>query len=203
MAMYIGLTGFAGTGKDTVAGLLAETANRHGFRVFRYNLSEEIKEELDRRGEDGALASRATLIQVGNELRATYENGVLAQRMAKRILSMRPTNETEPTLFVIAGIRSPFEADVFRSEWGKLFRLLAVETALEVRTGRMARRGQYHDDTDRSTQLEEADQAIGIRESLKLSDWTIENNGSVENLRHQVEILFERIVLVRHNSTNP
>jgi dephospho-CoA kinase len=201
--MYIGLTGFAGTGKDTVASLLTEAANRHGFRVFGYNLSEVIKEELDRRGEDGALASRATLIQVGNELRATDENGVLARRMAKRIRSICPTNESEPALFVIAGIRSPFEADVFRAEWGKLFRLLAVETAFEVRIGRMAKRGQYHDDTNRSTQLEEADQAIGIRESIELSDWTIENNSSVEHLRHQVETLFERIVLARHNSTNP
>jgi dephospho-CoA kinase len=46
MRVYIGLTGFSGSGKGTVASMLASFAADHDVHVLRYSLSEEIREIL-------------------------------------------------------------------------------------------------------------------------------------------------------------
>jgi len=72
MGAYIGITGLSCTGKDTIADMLAGITCTRGVRVFRYRLSDEILQELARRGIPAESISRALLIETGNEMRAKW-----------------------------------------------------------------------------------------------------------------------------------
>ena len=187
----IGLTGMLGAGKDTVGKLIADLAGAHKVHVRSYNLSDEIREELARRGQAGDNATRSTLIAVGNELRATCGGGVLAERiLAKERVQI--AENSGPDLVIAAGIRNPEEVKAFRKEWGSTFTfiMVAVESSPQVRAARLAARSQYQEDANSSAEVEKADQAIGIDACAKMSDWHIKNDGGVEQLQADVYDFF-------------
>jgi len=189
--VYIGLTGLLGAGKDTVGKLMADLARAHKVRVRCYNLSDEIREELVRRGQAGDGASRSTLIAVGNELRATFGGGVLAERIIAKDRAHIVENDG-PDLVIAAGIRNPEEVRAFRNEWGRAstFILVAVESFPEARAARLTTRSQYREDATSSSEVEQADQAIGIDACTQMSDWHIRNDGEVEQLQADVYDFF-------------
>jgi len=191
--VYVGLTGLFGAGKDTVGKLMADLARAHQVHVRCYNLSDEIRDELIRRGQVGDDASRAILIAVGNELRATFGGGVLAERIiAKERVHIAENGG--PDLVIVAGIRNPEEVRIFRNEWGNPFTfvMVAVESFPEVRAIRLAARSQYREDAILSSEVEQADQAIGIDVCAQMSDWHIRNDGGVEQLQTDVHDFFAR-----------
>ncbi len=190
--VYIGLTGMLGAGKDTVGKLIADLAGAHKVHVRSYNLSDEIREELARRGQAGDSASRSTLIAVGNELRATFGGGVLAERIiAKERVQI--AENSGPDLVIAAGIRNPEEVKAFRKEWGlSTFIMVAVESSRKVRVARLTGRSQYREDASSSSEVEKADQAIGIDACAQMSDWHIRNDGGVEQLQADVYDFFVR-----------
>jgi len=180
-----------GAGKDTVGKLIADLAGAHKVHVRSYNLSDEIREELARRGQAGDNATRSTLIAVGNELRATCGGGVLAERiLAKERVQI--AENSGPDLVIAAGIRNPEEVKAFRKEWGSAFTfiMVAVESSPQVRAARLAARSQYQEDANSSAEVEKADQAIGIDACAKMSDWHIKNDGGVEQLQADVYDFF-------------
>jgi len=179
------------TGKNTVADILTDLARVHGMCVFRYNLSDEVREELVRRGRMEDSVSRMTLIEVANELRAAYGGGVLAGRIVAKEVGIRSTEDSRPSLVVVTGIRNPDEVRTFRDEWGTRFILVAVETSQEVRTIRKTSRGQYREDVNLSSDVEQADQAIGIPLCEQMSDWHIRNEDTFEELKAAVQVFFE------------
>jgi len=191
--VYVGLTGLLGAGKDTVGKLIAGLARAHKVHVRCYNLSDEIRDELIRRGQVRGGASRSTLIAVGNELRATFGGGVLAERIiAKERVHI--SENGGPDLVIVAGIRNPEEVRTFRNEWGNPFTfiMVAVESFPEVRAIRLAARSQYREDAILSSEVEQADQAIGIDVCAQMSDWHIRNDGGVEQLQADVHDFFAR-----------
>jgi dephospho-CoA kinase len=192
MKAYIGITGLSGTGKDTVGNMLADLAETYGIRVYRYNLSDEIRDVLARRGIVGGSASRSMLIEVGNELRATYGGGTLADRIVMKDLEIRRIESCKPNLVIVTGIRNPGEVETFRREWGKRFKLVTVEASQEVRARRVASREQYQEDAGLSDEVEQADQAIGIIDCERMSDWHIRNEVSLNELKTAIQTFFER-----------
>jgi hypothetical protein len=182
-----------GAGKDTVGKLIADLARAHKVHVRCYNLSDEIREELARRGQSGDVASRATLIAVGNELRATFGGGVLAERIIAKE-GAHVAGDGGPSLVIAAGIRNPEEVEAFRKEWGhaSTFIMVAVESLPAVRAARLTTRSQYREDAVSSSEVEQADQAIGIDACAQMSDWHIRNDGGVEQLQADVYDFFVR-----------
>jgi dephospho-CoA kinase len=191
--VYVGLTGLSGAGKDTVGKLMADLARAHQVHVRCYNLSDEIRDELVRRGQVGDAASRSTLIAVGNELRTTFGGGVLAERIIAKERVYIAENGG-PDLVIAAGIRNPEEVKAFRNEWGHphTFIMVAVESFSEIRAIRLASRSQYREDAILSREVEQADQAIGIDACAQMSDWHIRNDGGVEQLQAGVYDFFAR-----------
>lgn len=191
----IGLTGLSGTGKDTVRRIIADLATAHGVNVRCFNLSDEVREELSRRGDSESNTSRSKLIATGNELRATYGSGILAWRviMKERNSSVHNGNGQ---LIIVAGIRNPEEVIALRDEWNhpNRFKLLVVESTQEARSARLALRGQYQEDASIFGMVEQADQAIGINSCVEMADWSIRNDGSIDQLYAEVRKVFISII---------
>ena len=91
--MIFGITGYYGSGKDSVA----RYSESKGF--IHYSLSDEIRFELKEREIE---ITRDNLIKLGNELRAEIGPNVLANKIIKRL---------EPNQnYIITSIRNPHEA---------------------------------------------------------------------------------------------
>ena len=121
--MIIGLTGKNGAGKGEVARFLTESGYEY------HSLSDILREELAARGEQ---VTREVLIGIGNELRANYGAGVLAERTLKKL--------GVETHAVVDSIRNPFEVEALRRRLS--FYLLSVDADPKVRFERALARNR-------------------------------------------------------------
>ena len=120
--MILGLTGTNGAGKTA----LSEYLRTRGFEY--YSLSDEIREELGRRGE---TATRENLIGMGNRLRREFGPAVLAERVKARLQPGRNV--------VVDSVRNPAEVESLRRLPD--FHLLYLDAPVEVRYARARQRG--------------------------------------------------------------
>jgi dCMP deaminase len=181
--MVIGLTGRNAAGKGEVARYLES-------RGFEYHsLSDELRAEIRRRSQE---ISRDRLIAVGNELRAAYGAGVLAERVLQRLGSERN--------YVVDSIRNPAEVEVLRRR--KDFTLLAVEADQALRFERSRRRSREGAPPtleqfvlEEARELESADpttqQLVATR---RLADRTLVNDGSIEELHRHLDQLLPALM---------
>src|SRR5688500_14847044 len=176
--MIIGLTGRNAAGK----GEIAQYLKARGFEYF--SLSDEIREEIRRRGEE---ISRESLINVGNELRARSGPGVLAERVLPRLERARNV--------VVDSIRNPFEVEILRRR--KDFSLLAVEADHGVRFERGKSRGREGPARTLDQFLKEEERELASNDPTtqqllateRLADIKISNNGTLEELQHKLDAL--------------
>ena len=173
--MIIGLTGKNGSGKGEVAAYLKERS----FELA--SLSDALRDELKRRG---LASSRENLIAVGNELRARYGPGVLAERILAALAEHRH--------HVVDSIRNPGEVEVLRRRPD--FKLLCVRAPLALRFQRSQARGRLGDGATLEAfarlEEEELDRGAPERQRLdrveELADAVIENDGTLEQLHQRL-----------------
>lgn len=176
--MIIGLTGKNAAGKGEVATVLKEG----GFQYL--SLSDMLREELKSRGLE---VSRENLIQVGRELRERLGGGILADKVLQHI-------EVDKN-YIIDSIRNPSEVEVLRRR--QTFRLVSVISSPETRFERIKARGREGDpDNLEDFNKLEAREAVSedpnaqqLNATVKLADVELENDGSLDDLRHQVREL--------------
>ena len=173
--MVIGLTGRNASGK----GLVAEFLQAKGFDYL--SLSDFIREEVTKRGHE---VTRERLIEVGRDLRARFGNGYLARQILKQL--------DEDRNYVVDSFRHPEEVEEFRNRSD--FQLLALEAAAKTRYQRIKARARESDpvEFEEFLRLEEEEiaskqsQGQKLEESARLADFTVENNGTKEELCAQV-----------------
>jgi dCMP deaminase len=177
--MIIGLTGKNGAGKTEVSNYLIG----RGFEF--HSLSDEIREEALKRGK---TITRELLTELGNELRARFGAGILAERILGHLGHDRN--------YVIDSIRNPVEVEVLRRR--KDFLLMGIDAGQAARFERSRLRGregapqgleQFILEEER--ELQSADpakqQLLATRE---MADVVISNDGSIEELQRKLgEIL--------------
>jgi dCMP deaminase len=174
--MIIGLTGTNGAGKTAVA----EYLKSKNFQF--YSLSDEIREELAGQGKE---ATRANLIEAGNQLRAEYGPAVLAERIKARL---RPDWN-----YVIDSIRNPYEVRALRA--ARDFRLLHVDAPVELRYDRVRQRGGARTPAsfEEFVELERQELASAnpanqqLRATYELADLTVSNGGTLGELESQLD----------------
>jgi dCMP deaminase len=181
--MIIGLTGPNAAGKTEVGQYL----KARGFDY--HSLSDAIREEAAKRGRE---ITREVLIEAGNELRARFGPGVLAERILHRLEPDRN--------YVVDSIRNPAEVEVLRRR--KDFTLLAVQADRKIRFERSRARGregaaqtleQFALEEER--ELESKDPASQqLVATQRLADLTLYNNGSLEELHRQLDTLVPRLM---------
>ena len=169
----IGLTGTNAAGKGEVAAYLM----KKGYAYF--SLSDEIRDELRRRGEK---ITRDSLIAMGNSLRRRHGPDVLARRVMKKV--------TGPA--VIDSIRNAREVSFLRRHEG--FVLVAVDAPLELRFERARKRGRVESaETLEEFAAKERKEMEGgtsgqqIRRCMDLADMAICNDGSLQALHRRIE----------------
>jgi dCMP deaminase len=174
--MIIGLTGTNGAGKTAVA----EYLQSKSFHF--HSLSDEISDELARQGKE---ATRANLIEEGNQLRAEHGPAVLAERVKAKL---RPDWN-----YVIDSIRNPYEVRALRA--ARDFRLLHVDAPVEVRYKRVRQRGgprapaSFEEFVElERRELESANPANQqLRATYELADLTVSNDGLLEDFQARLD----------------
>ncbi|OGD71363.1 hypothetical protein A3A84_01000 [Candidatus Collierbacteria bacterium RIFCSPLOWO2_01_FULL_50_23] len=180
--VVIGLVGTISCGKDFLATFLEEL----GF--VNLSLSDRVREEADRRG---LARERATLQNVGNDLREVFGAQVLAERTATMI-------PDDVKLIVISGIRNPGEILFLKDTLG--ITIVGVDAPVELRLGwyleRARRRGEdgaTEEDFWRANarDLGEGEDSNGQQGTmcLEIADHMIQNDGTGRFLLDSVEFL--------------
>jgi dCMP deaminase len=180
--MILGVAGLNGAGKGEVVRYL-EARSFYGL-----SLSDVIRERLR---EQGLEETRERMIETGTAIRASRGPGGLADALVERLLPDRN--------YVVDSIRHPAEVEVLRSRTTN-FRLVWVAASDPVRLARLRARGRSGDpDTlDDLRRLEQrelgsddpsAQQLLAVRE---LADFTLENEGTLEELHGRIQAVLER-----------
>jgi dCMP deaminase len=180
--MILGLAGRNGAGKGEVVRYLEARS------FAAWSLSDVIREDLRARGLE---ETRERMIETGNAIRARHGAGGLAVRLLDRLEPDRNA--------VVDSIRHPAEVEVLRQRSAS-FRLIWVEAPEDVRFARVRERGRSGDPASledlRRLEARElgsddpaAQQLLAVRE---LADFTIVNDGSLEQLNGRVQEVLER-----------
>ena len=181
--MIIGITGRNASGKTEVC----EFLKSRGFAY--YSLSDEIREEIGRRGRE---ITRAVLIEVGNDIRTQHGPAILAERILQKL---DPNQNC-----VVDSIRNPSEVEALRKR--KDFILLAVHADPAVRFERSRHRGREGAPQTLVQFLEEEEKELNSSNPTSqqlvathgLADVVVENNGSLADLHVQVKDLLARFL---------
>jgi len=187
----IGITGTLASGKTSVKDFFL---SRFPSSYF-VSLSEIIKEELLKEGKE---LKRENFIEKGNELRKRYGSQILAEA-ATLTLPKDANNQ----LIIVDGVRNPGEVEYLRRKFGKNFVLIAVDAPKELRFKRLLERKKEGDpknfeefeeidEIDNGKNQPEYGQKVG--ECLKLADYLIINDGSLDELNKKLEEISKLIL---------
>ncbi len=182
--MIIGIAGTIGSGKGTVVEYLSE---KKGFA--HYSSSGLLKEMLEAKGE---FVDRDAMARIAREIRKEDPNGV-PKLTYERLKKDNPPNAVMEALHTIG------EAEFVRSIGGII---LGVDADVAVRYARITKRGSVKDGVSFEKFAEQAKReddggsdASGhnIRGVMRNADYTIVNNGILEELHAQIEDVFSKI----------
>jgi len=179
--MIIGVSGPIGAGKTTICEIL----KARGFRYI--SLSDVLREECIKRGLN---LERKNLRRVGDELRKRYGKAALAIIAWKRI--------EKNGNWVIDSIRVPEEAEYFKKKGAFI---LGVYAPAKIRYERIRARGRdLYKSFEEFRREDEHDRALGIDQILKNADFIILNDGTMEELEENVDMLLNFISSSSQNS---
>ena len=178
--MIIGVTGTNGAGKGTVVEYLVQ---EKGFR--HYSARALFVEEVRRRG---LPVDRDTITNTANELRAQHGPAYAMETLIAQA-------QADGGDAVIESVRTLGEFEALKRAGGKL---IAVDTDPSIRYERVVLRGSETDKIDFDTFIAQEQRELRSDDPNKqnllgvvaLADHRIQNNGTVEELRQQVERIF-------------
>ena len=186
----IGIVGPVACGKGVVVDYLIQ---KYGYVSF--SLSSLVHDELEKRGI--AVFTRATLQDIGDELRKKEGDGVLAKRAIKKLkaesLKLK-AKSSKVQKIIIEGIRNPGEVEYLRTITG--FYLIAIDAQREIRYHRLLKRGKPWDPTNWKAflQVDKRDSGNGklsngqqVRACMKLADLHLANNMDIEHFHEDIK----------------
>ena len=178
--IVIGLTGAPGSGKGTIAEYLVQKYDAAQFRFSKAldDILERVYQETSRHNE----------INIAMKLRELFGDDILAYVLKEDIM------KAKPDLAVIDGMRFPAEYEMFKKIPG--FKLLSVTTESQERYSRSLKRGEKAGETDLSKEefdaLEKRPAEIHVPEVMNMADATIDNNGSMEDLKKNIDEVIQQ-----------
>jgi len=174
----IAVTGLIGSGKGEVARHISE---RYGYTLLDH--SRILGEFL---GKEGKPITR----EEKRKLRLERGNTFTAEEIVKEI------REKKLEKVVIGSLRRPEEIEITKREFPEA-KLIVVESDEGARFERSAKRKQYSDTPKSLEEFREADKKeekiYSFTRTFQHADFVIENNGSLEELRREVDRVIEEI----------
>lgn len=180
--MIIGLTGTFAAGKDAAADYLKEK----GF--FYTSLSDLVREECARQNRP---IDRDTCKIVANEARGKFGANYFAK------LSLQKIKESGAKNALVVSIRNTGE--VMELKQNPDFKLVAVDAPIELRyTRAVARKSEKDQITFEKFKAQEEEEMASKKENemqigaiLKMADFTIMNDRTLEELHKKIDSLFK------------
>ena len=199
----IGITGLPSSGKGEVAGAFIACAEERGWQAAHLSFSDCIKDEARALGCSNGQIDRALLRRIGTEMREREGPGALALRIARKLAAWPPPR---PQVFIVEALRHPGEVEALRGAYGDRFILVGIRSDLETIARRLIDRARP-DESREAMQSERrvlrllkeelrgaaSPQAPQVGATLALADETIENNGTLEELRRAAARVFARL----------
>lgn len=212
MKVY-GVTGLPGSGKSIISRL----AKNEGVHII--SMGDVVRKEAEKQHcSPGAAAVN---------LRKKYGNNIIAERCVEEIIqhsrnrynkktvtkiyktnnnnksSHRKFKKIEQDVYIIEGIRSPFEVNIFKKKF-KNFKLIAIHSNPEVRFNRLKRRKRIDDSPNYKTFLERDKRELkfGIGNVIALADFMLVNEGPIPQFKNVVRGLINNEIKPKHNTYN-
>lgn len=185
--MVIGITGSLGGGKGTVVDYLIK---EKGFA--HYSSSGHLIYLLEERGE---VVDRDGMNRVANELRADNPAGVPAETFKKY------EAEDGESDAIFESLHSVPEVDFIKNVGGIV---IGVTADPDIRYERISKRGSVKDNVtkeqfiaqqEREEKGSEDPNKSNIFNAINIADFLIENNGTLEELYKQIDVILEQLEL--------
>lgn len=179
--IIFGLVGPMASGKDAVKKYLEQ---KHEGISFRF--SSILRGALDCLGIEH---KRENIMALSTWARQTFGEDLLAKAMAKNV------KESTADLIIIDGIRRLTDIEYLRKDPD--FVLVAIDAKTEIRYERAVKRNENVGDDKKSYEDFLTDHVreteITIPEAMSHADYSLNNDGSFEDLYRQVENILEDI----------
>ena len=199
MKVY-GITGLPGSGKS----IISRIAKNEGVHIV--SMGDVVRKEAEQQNCPPGVAAV--------NLRKKYGNNVIADRCVKAIIQhnrARNTSNTttkiyktyhnnkkshqkyrkvEQQVYIIEGIRSPFEVKYFKRSFTN-FKVIAVHSNQYERFTRLKHRKRMDDSTDFKTFMERDKRELnfGIGDVIALADFMLINEGPIPKFKNTVRAL--------------
>ncbi|MBN2014769.1 MAG: AAA family ATPase [Candidatus Altiarchaeota archaeon] len=177
MKLVVGLSGKMGSGKTVVSRYLHK---KYGAEQMRFSqILMDILERLH------IPSEREALQKLGHALRSLVGEDVIVN-------AFRADLEAEKSrIIVVDGVRYPNEVDMLRSFGNNV--LLYIDAPAEVRYRRCVERnekGEGRVSFEKFLEAENRETERYLNEIAELSDYVVDNTGSVEELQQKVDKIF-------------
>ncbi len=178
----IGIVGMPGAGKSVAS----ETAKNLSCEMVI--MGDIIREEVR------SMGLKPTPEIVGKtmlEIRAKEGLNAVAKRCVSKIMS------SHGRCVVIDGIRSLDEVVEFRKSFTS-FILIAIQASSQIRFERLYKRRRSDDPHDWAVFLErdERELRVGVEKVMKIADYTITNEGSLQEFKENVANLLKKVLCI-------
>ena len=177
----IGVTGLPGSGKSVVA----RVANNLRINVIR--MGDVIRDE--------ALKINADIGETAVKLREDYGKYVVAEKCVEILKEAleNTSNDKNELKFVIEGIRSPAEVEIFKKHFGK-FKVIAIYSSPKTRFMRLKRRQRSDDSTSifEFKNRDERELKFGIGNVIATSDYMIVNEGPIWKYKNSIRSILKK-----------
>lgn len=185
----IGVSGLPGSGKN----IISKIAKERSINVIK--MGNIVREEAEKR--DGDPGKTAV------DLRKEHGEYVLAKLTIEKIKGLSNLNKSYKNskkaniddFFVIEGIRSQFEIELFRKNF-KNFKLISVFSSPNTRFNRLKNR-QRDDDSQEYEDFIKRDQRelnFGIGNVIATSDFIIINENGIDEYKTQINDIFDNLL---------
>ncbi|MFX0116437.1 MAG: AAA family ATPase [Candidatus Hodarchaeota archaeon] len=176
----IGAVGLNGSGKDTVLRLISDYLGCPLISIgdLVRDIAKKQKIQL----------TRENLNKISERYISAHGKEYFPRLVAAEI------RKISPKIACVTGIRTPHDVRVLREEFGHDFILLSVETDQNTRLERLKIRAEARDPhsfSDFLKQEKNEEKIFHVSTTMRLANYVISNNGSLDELRTNVRRFLE------------